>query len=198
LTSKKVLCPTCDLRQEWDTTRLKNELKKLVNDEFELLEKYKGTDTKINFKHNICHGVFPSTPNAFLKNPKCPICQADRSMGEKYVIDFLNKNNINFIREYRFEDCRNIYPLAFDFALFKEDELVCLVEFDGAHHYLPLEVFGGFESFIENKKKDKIKNDYCKKNNIKIIRIPFWEIDNIPGYFKKAIRKLKLHNKIFS
>ena len=37
----------------------------------------------------------------------------------------------------------------------------------------PVDFFGGLQKFEENIKKDKIKNDYCKKENIKLIRIPY-------------------------
>ena len=29
------------------------------------------------------------------------------------------------------------------------------------------------------KRNDNIKTEYCKNNNIKLIRIPYWEFDNI-------------------
>ena len=35
------------------------------------------------------------------------------------------------------------------------------------------------EEFDTSIKRDKIKDDYCVKNNIKLIRIPYWEINNI-------------------
>jgi hypothetical protein len=38
-----------------------------------------------------------------------------------------------------------------------------------------LNIFGGQERLIETKNNDKIKNNYCKENNILLIRIKFNE-----------------------
>jgi hypothetical protein len=70
--------------------------------------------------------------------------------------------------QYKFKDCRNRYPLAFVFALFYEDELVCLIECDERQHSMP-----GYD-----KTNDLIKIEYCKKNNIPLIRVPYWEIQD--------------------
>ena len=38
--------------------------------------------------------------------------------------------------------------------------------------------------------KDTIKNIYCKNNNINLIRIPYWEYDNIENILNEIINKL--------
>jgi hypothetical protein len=35
------------------------------------------------------------------------------------------------------------------------------------------------KAFEENKVKDEIKNKYCKDNNVRLLRIPYWEKQNI-------------------
>jgi len=61
----------------------------------------------------------------------------------------------------------------------------CLIEFDGKQHYIP-ESFDSNktqkhknQNFIDLTIKDDIKTNYCKEKNIKLIRIPFWELNNI-------------------
>ena len=50
-------------------------------------------------------------------------------------------------------------------------EEIC-IETDGMQHEYPVEKFGGLEGLAERQRKDRIKNEYCMKNNIRLIRIP--------------------------
>ena len=54
-----------------------------------------------------------------------------------------------------------------------------LIEYDGRQHFEISEYFGGYEGFINTKIRDTIKNIYCRNNNIDLLRIPYWEFDNI-------------------
>ena len=49
------------------------------------------------------------------------------------------------------------------------------IEYDGIQHFKAIECFGGIKSFKEQKIKDKIKNNFCISNNIKLIRIRYDE-----------------------
>ena len=102
-------------------------------------------------------------------------CGCIKSFGEKKIAEVLKDNNINFIKEYTFEDLRYKNKLRFDFAILNKDgKLIKLVEFDGKQHYENDNFFGG-----DTKKTDEIKNNYCKNNNITLVRIPYWERDKI-------------------
>jgi hypothetical protein len=105
---------------------------------------------------------------------QCPLCATSR--GEKQIEKYLKENNIEYIHDYKFNDCKNIHKLKFDFYLFNYN--MC-IEYDGKHHYEPIDYFGGQEDFEKVKKLDQIKNTYCKQNNILLYRIPYWEFDNI-------------------
>ena len=73
------------------------------------------------------------------------------------------------------EDCKLIKKLRFDFYLPEKD---IFIEFDGEQHFKP-SMFGGKESGEEKLQRtvinDKIKNEYCEKNKIKLIRIKYDE-----------------------
>ena len=112
--------------------------------------------------------------NEEYNNYRCPYC--NNSKGEKRVLEILNKLNIDCIPQYRFKDCKFKNTLPFDFYLPKYN--IC-IEFDGEQHYKIKECFGGLDEFINIKIRDTIKNEYCKNNNIKLIRIPYWEFDGI-------------------
>ena len=92
------------------------------------------------------------------------------SNGEEYIKQVLDDNDIEYIRQKKFEDCKNIRPLPFDFYLPKHNTII---EFDGQQHFEPVEHWGGNKKFEYLKKTNSIKNNYCNDNNIKLIRFPY-------------------------
>ena len=63
---------------------------------------------------------------------------------------------------------------------------------------LPKQVIESFgkdlDTFISIKIRDTIKNIYCDKNNLNLIRIPYWEINNIEEILNnKIINKSNNH-----
>ena len=103
---------------------------------------------------------------------------------------------IKFIPQYTFNDCKYVYVLRFDFALFKDNEFIGLIEYDGRQHFEPIDVFGGQEGFAKTKKRDEIKNIYCKTHNIPLLRIPYWEFqnDNYKQNFLNFIKPFKIND----
>lgn len=101
------------------------------------------------------------------------------SYGEEQIEKILIKNNINYCKEYTFSDLHtNNVPLRFDFAIFnKQHQLIQLIEYDGKQHYIPVEKFGGEKAFNHMKLNDERKNKYCKEHNIKLVRIPYTNLD---------------------
>ena len=121
--------------------------------------------------------------NAFQRGQRCPYCQT--SKGEKKIKEYLDNNNIEYIQQYRFEDCRNKKPLPFDFYL---PEYNMCIEYDGEQHFSENRAFGGADRFWITVIHDATKNQYCEDNNINILRIPFWELKNIEEILKKEIK----------
>lgn len=132
------------------------------------------------------HGQFLQKPNSHLTGSGCPICKC--SKGEKLVAQTLENLGIKYQREFSFSDLSgNINPLRFDFALFKNNKLSCLIEYDGELHFRYVKGFHrGIETFKLHKKYDKLKNKYCKKNNIKLIRISY-KCKDIEKYLKEHL-----------
>ena len=98
------------------------------------------------------------------------------SVGISKILKFLNDNNISYIREYMFNDCSYIRKLRFD--IFVPQYNLC-IEYDGEQHYKIVDYFGGLDGFIKTKIRDTIKNEYCKNNNINLVRIPYNKINKI-------------------
>ena len=104
-------------------------------------------------------------------------CGCDKiSKGEKTIITLFQKNNISFETQKSFNNFRykntNGVP-KFDFFVNNK----YLLEFDGIQHFKP--VGWGEKEFEKNKYRDKEKNEYCKKNGIPLIRIPYTKLDTL-------------------
>jgi hypothetical protein len=135
------------------------------------------------------HGTFKQRPGAHLSGQGCPIC--NESTGEKLIAAILEKQKIDFIKQYKFVDCTNkkegrfCRKLPFDFYIPIKN--VC-VEYDGRQHFMAIDTFGGEEAFERQKIRDEIKNQYCKKNGIKLIRIPYtMKKEDIESYILKKL-----------
>lgn len=121
----------------------------------------------------ICGNLFIALPakinNGHITSCGCRI----QSAGEEYIERLLNDMKLEFETQYTFEDCKYINLLRFDFAIMQNRKLLGLIEYDGKQHFEPIEFFGGQEGFEEIKKRDIIKNAYCKSKNIPLLRLPY-------------------------
>jgi hypothetical protein len=120
------------------------------------------------------------TYNKWKKGQRCKTCclSIKSSQGEKMIE--LNLKKISYLREYKIPECKNIKPLPFDFAIFDSDKnLKALIEFNGEQHYRPVRRFGGKKAFIGQSERDRIKVDYCLRNNIPLLIIKFDQKDSI-------------------
>lgn len=99
---------------------------------------------------------------------------AHKSAGEIYIEDILNQNNIDYISQYKFLDLPKKY---YDFAIVKNNNIIRLIEFDGEQHYKEVPQWRTSLNIIQQ--RDKEKNEYALSHNIPLVRIPYWERDNI-------------------
>lgn len=96
-----------------------------------------------------------------------------QSSKEELIKNILCDNNISYISQYCIDDCRDKQPLPFDFAVFQNNELSFLIEYDGRQHYSPIPYFGGQYEFEKRVERDSIKDSYCMNNNIRLLRLPY-------------------------
>ena len=99
------------------------------------------------------------------------------SSGEEVIKRYLDKKKIDYIREKTFPDLKYKSFLRMDFYI---DKYNTCIEFDGKQHYEPVEYFGGVRQLELTQKRDEIKNDYCVKNSIKLVRINYKQMRNVP------------------
>ncbi len=135
-----------------------------------IYDDYVNQNSKIKI---ICpkHGIFEQFAHNHSSGNGCSICKRD-SKGQKMVRRYLKNINIHFSEQKIFKKCIYKKYLFFDFYL---PEYNCCVEYDGIQHFEPVEYFGGENVFNETKIRDNIKNEYCKNNNIHLIRISYKE-----------------------
>ena len=111
-----------------------------------------------------------------------------QSKWEMLITNLLVELKIKFDSQKRFVDCTNKKQtdmLPFDFYL--PDYNMC-IEYDGEHHFTPINGWGGYEKFLITKENDSIKSMYCIKNNIKLLRLPYtYSEDDIKNEILKIL-----------
>jgi len=181
-------CIICSGLERKTIEIIKEEVYGLVNDEYTVDGKYINNKSSLLFTHKTCGETFPMNANNFLNGQRCPICA--ESKGEQYIRRYLELHFIDYIvqREYNELVGVNNGNLSYDFYI-KEFNL--LIEFQGIQHK---EYRKGFhknkQAFKDQQEHDKRKRDYAKENNIQLLEIWYWDIDNIEEILNKELNKL--------
>ena len=98
------------------------------------------------------------------------------SYHEMFISNILRESGIDFYTEKSFDSCVGLggKPLRFDFYI---PDSNLLIEYDGEQHFRPIKYFNGTAGFDRLKKNEKIKEEFCKKNNIQLLRLPYTMTD---------------------
>lgn len=107
-----------------------------------------------------------------------------------YISQFLADNEIDFKPEYTVWIGDNYY--RFDFYL---PQYNLFIEYDGEQHYKPVKYYNQSEeeanaSLAKTQEHDRIKNLYCEENAINLLRIPYWEKENIETIINNHLQRL--------
>jgi len=127
----------------------------------------------------------------FQQGQRCSVC--NESKGEKQLDIIFCKYNVPHDKQCTFDDLRGVGGglLRFDSSVFWNEEktdLRMLIEYDGIFHYEKQYDDDGFETLQIH---DNLKNEYCQNNNIKLLRIPYWDFDNIEQILKNELKLQK-------
>lgn len=114
------------------------------------------------------HGDFEQLARNHLYGKGCPVCSA--SQAEVAVEEYLKQEGYKYETQVEYLDCKDQKVLPFDFRVTLEDGSRILLEIDGDQHRRM--VFTQ-EAFEYTQRHDKIKNDYCLQNGIKLIRLEY-------------------------
>lgn len=198
--SGRSICPVCARKNKvMLQTKTDDEFRKELNEKLPhiiLISTYVNSKTPVTLyctKHNYS---YVSMPQSVLNNKNgCPKCVPKYC--ENLVAKYLDSKNIRYIREYKFDDCIDKRRLPFDYYL---PDYNSIIEYDGEDHYMPINRNKrGEQSSIDKLKyiqnHDRIKTTYCANHNIHLIRIPYWEKDQIDLYLDKNLMAL-INNKI--
>lgn len=99
-----------------------------------------------------------------------------RSAGEQEIAKILNKNNIKYKQEVGLFKYSNGVNARFDFYI--NDQY--LIEYDGETHYqYNLHGWHDKKQLKAQQERDILKNQWCKDNNIPLIRIPYWHLQKL-------------------
>ena len=134
-------------------------------------------------KHWICEcecGNIRSVDGNTLRNGKSTSCGCQKfSRGEEKIAFLLKEANIPFISQWTTKNC--IFPSTacnakFDFYVDNK----YIIEFDGKQHFEYTGLgWDNEDNFKETKKRDAYKSQWCKENNIPLIRIPYTHINGL-------------------
>lgn len=152
------------------------------------LVKYKSRKGRVKI---ICptHGEFSQQVHHHLLGAGCQKCST--SKGELRVEKYLQEKNLNYMRQSPYKYKPRHVPLTFDFAVYLSNGVEAKIEYDGEYHFYSIPWFGGERRFKRVQETDKIKNDYCKENNIPLLRIPYWDFENIETLIENFIATME-------
>lgn len=120
----------------------------------------------------LCNSEFVSSGHDILAGD-VKSCGCGKSNPERIIMNYLQQQKINFVHQKKFIGCKNKRSLPFDFYL---PDYNLAIEYDGELHYMETTLKNNLE---RTKKYDAIKTKYCEENDIILLRIPYWEKDNI-------------------
>jgi len=169
-------CPKCGViygsnLQRGTLEKFIKRAKKMHGDLYDY-SKVKYIDVAANIEI-ICqeHGSFFMSPNSHTHSTQsrgCPKCYT--SSGERLIMVFLEKHELKYETQKKFDDLfsfrgkTNRNKLKCDFYL---PSINTVIEYNGKQHYMPLDIFGGKKSLEVTRRNDRIKEQYCKQNDIK-------------------------------
>ena len=136
------------------------------------------------------HGIFKQTPKSHLIPQGCPKCY--KSTSELIIEKILEENSINYNFQYSFDDLKYIRLLRFDYGILdKNNNLLFLIEYNGIQHFKFVKHFHVNVSGFENEQmRDKLKKEYCIRNNIFLYNIKYTE--NIEDKIIEILKKFNL------
>lgn len=112
------------------------------------------------------HGMFKLKTHYHLKGAGCKKCQPE-SKGEIAVREYLQFRGIKYEIQKIFTDLKGVGGGILKFDIFLPAFTTC-IEFDGNYHRKPIR---GIEALEKMRQNDNIKNVFCKKEGINLIRV---------------------------
>lgn len=123
------------------------------------------------------------------------------SKGEDKIETLLIQEGLLYKKEVIFSDLNSLKGenLRFDFAIYENKKIRCLIEVDGKQHFIRVPFFHKTcMEFRQAQESDRRKNAYCLRKKIPLIRIPYWAIETLTSQSMftnpEYLVKNKFHN----
>lgn len=126
---------------------------------------------------------FETVPSYILHRISC--CpKSFKTYKEETMCSLIESWGYRIDRQHTFDGCADTNSLKFDCYL---PDFNIAIEYDGENHYFPVKY--GTQSLEDatrkheyTKRHDEIKNNFCKENNINLIRVPYFEFENMDSF----------------
>lgn len=158
---------------------------------YELVSEYKNQSTKVLIRHKECGFIWNVWPHDLINGrSSCPKCGRIESRGVRYITKLLDESGIFYKKEKRLENSNQ----RFDFYI-EQGKIKIAIEYNGRQHYEQVDYFKG-SSLEVQQMRDQKKRDYCKKNQIKLIEIPYtYSLKKIKDIIKDVVYRLNDQSK---
>lgn len=187
---------SCQCRKE---RRWKIYQEEALRQGFQLINKMRNDYNMYNYQCLICGEYNDYQLNAMrIGNVRCRSVDCGHGIKSQaqIVIEKFISDNYEYImeNEIKFDELCGVYgsKLRFDIGLYKENNLIVLIEYDGIQHFKVTFKNDNEDKLRLRKYYDNLKNRYCLNNNIPLLRISCYEYwnDNWREKLKSFISKL--------
>lgn len=173
------------------------ELLHKIHPQVDIIGDYINTTTPTLFRCNEHNHEFTSTWDYVVSRISC--CNKSRkNYKEEQVCQLIESWGYKIERGKTFKDCKDINVLPFDCYL---TDFNTIVEYDGEQHFYPIKHGSqteedAIEKLKYTQKHDEMKNEYCNKNGINLIRIPYTEFENVDSFLFDKFVELNIIKEI--
>ena len=169
-------CPKCSKNNKLTLSEFIDKSNKIHGDKYDYSKSEIINSTcKVKI---ICkkHGVFEQIPTThYIKGSGCPNCK--KSKGEMKIKKYLDEFKIKYEEQKKFDECKNVKCLPFDFYIPSKNTCI---EFYGKQHFMIDGLINKTQNDLDIRLKcDKLKDDFCLQNKIRLIRIPYYKENSI-------------------
>lgn len=188
-------CPKCSRRLRLTDDMIDQKLLE-NNRQIKRLGNCINARTNTDWQCLICNYSWLSTPDSILnKKTGCPKCKLYRN--EKIMVNLFQEFSYDFIAEFSLSKIKPI-SRQFKFDLYSNKYRLA-IEYDGRQHFEVVKYskkMSDEQALAELKERqinDEYKNNFCKENNIKLIRIDgrIYKNEKLINHIKEIIADLK-------
>lgn len=151
-------------------------------DEIEIIKKYYPTIGKFvadllpNRTFSACINIARKLGVSYKKQNSSAIEQIKKILDDKQVI---------YKQEVSFKECKDKKMLLFDIVIYENqsfNSIIGIIEYDGTQHFIPSTLYqdrtiSASDVLKRTQRHDQIKNEFCMKNHIPMLRIKYNQIN---------------------